>query len=201
MTQSIDLYYDFGSPNAYMAREALKGVVERTGVSVTEHPVLIGGIFKLTNNLPPWMAFRKCEPKMKYMMLEIDRFVNDHNLTQYKFNSHFPVNTLLPMRAATAALEMGVHDQFVEPVFKAMWEESRNIGEADVLTSVLNNAGLDGAALVEAAQDQAIKDKLAANTQAVVDRGAFGIPTMFIGDDMYFGKDRVWMIEQNLKAV
>lgn len=195
---TLDFYYDFGSPNAYMAREALKGVSARTGLNVIEHPVLIGGIFKLTHNQPPWMAHAKCAPKMRYMMLELERFVKDHDLKNYKMNAHFPVNTLLPMRAAIAAQEAGVHDPFVEVVFKAMWEESQNIGDPNILETVLNSAGLDGNALIEPTQDQAIKDKLMKATQAVVDRGAFGLPTFFLGDEMYFGKDRVWMIEKKV---
>jgi 2-hydroxychromene-2-carboxylate isomerase len=198
MTQTLDLYYDFGSPNAYFAREALKGVSQRTGVVVNEHPVLIGGIFKLTDNQPPWMAFGKCANKMAYMQLEIKRFIQDHKLDRFTFNSSFPVNTLLPMRAAIAAEIAGVHDVFVGPVFKAIWEDDKNIGDPLVLAQVLTQAGLDGDALVAATQDQAIKDKLMAATQACVDRGVFGLPAMFLGDDLYFGKDRVWMVEAKL---
>ncbi len=196
----IDFYYDFGSPNAYFAREALKGVSERTGVKVNLHPALIGGIFKLTNNQPPWMAHAKCAPKMNYMRLEIERFVKDHELDSFRFNSHFPINTLLAMRAAIAAQNTGVHDIFVDVMFKAIWEDNKNIADPDVVIEVLNKAGLDGAALVAATQDQSVKDGLMAATQAIVEKGAFGLPTMFLGDDMYFGKDRVWLIEKRLSA-
>ena len=197
---SLDLYYDFGSPNAYFAREALKEVSRRTGLVVIEKPALIGGIFKLTNNQPPWMASAACANKLAYMQLEIKRFIADHKLTQFKFNSSFPVRTILPMRGAIAALDRGIHDQYVEAVFKAIWEDDNNISDPAVLTNVLNEAGLDGDAIVAATQDQTIKDKLKEATQAAVDRGAFGLPTMFLGDDMYFGKDRVWMIEKKLSA-
>lgn len=197
---SLDFYYDFGSPNAYFAREALKGVSRRTGLEVIEKPALIGGIFKLTNNQPPWLAHGKCANKMAYMQLEIQRFVRDHKLTKFRFNSAFPVNTLMPMRAAMAALDAGVHAEYVDAVFKAIWEDDKNISDPEVLAAVLNEARMDGAALVAATQEQDIKDKLLAATQAVVDRGAFGLPTMFLGNDMYFGKDRVWMVEQKITA-
>jgi len=196
----LDLYYDFGSPNAYFAREAFLQMQSRIDLELREYSVLIGGVFKSTNNLPPWQAFAGCAPKMAYMQLEIQRFVEDHKLTNFRFNSHFPVNTLLAMRAATAAVEAGVHDQFVGPVFKAMWEDSLDISQPEVLEKVLNDAGLDGNALVTATQDPAIKQKLMEATQKIVDRGAFGLPTFFLGDDMYFGKDRVWMIEKKLSA-
>ncbi len=199
-TRVLDFYYDFGSPNAYFAREALKGVSARTGLIIEEHPVLIGGIFKLTHNQPPWMAHAGCKQKMAYMMLEIQRFVADHTLADFQFNTAFPVNTLLAMRAATAAVEAGVHDACVGPIFKAIWEDDKDISQPDVLADVLNHAGLNGSALVSKAGEQATKDKLAAATQAVVDRGAFGLPAMFLGSDMYFGKDRVAYIEHVLTS-
>ncbi|NNE58222.1 MAG: 2-hydroxychromene-2-carboxylate isomerase [Hellea sp.] len=197
----LDLYYDFGSPNAYLAREAFKQLKQRFDLTVKEHPVLIGGIFKATNNQPPWLAHGNCAPKMDYMRLEIMRFVQDHGLTKFKMNSHFPVNTLLAMRAAIAALESGVHEAFISPVFKAMWEDSLDISDSAVLTNILNEAGLDGAGLVAATTRTEIKEKLVAATQAAVDRGIFGLPAFFLEDEMYFGKDRVWMIEKKLSAL
>jgi len=194
--RSLDFYYDFGSPNAYFAWKALQGVSERTGLSVNMHPALIGGIFKLVGNTPPWMAFGNIPQKMSYMLLEIERFVKDHNLTDYKMNSAFPVNTLLSMRVAIAAQKAGVHDAYVPAVFKAMWEDDKNISDPAIFLDVLNKAGLDGAALLEAAQTDVVKDGLKTATQACVDRGAFGLPTFFLGENMYFGKDRVWQIER-----
>lgn len=193
---SLDFYYDFGSPNAYFAWKALQGVTERTGLEVIMHPVLIGGLFKSTGNQPPWQAFGNVPNKMKYMQLEIQRFVKDHNLTEYKFNSAFPVNTLLPMRAAIAAQQAGVHESYYPAVFKAIWEDDKNISQPEILAGVLTEAGMDGKALVEATQTPEVKQALMEATQACVDRGAFGLPTFFLGDDIYFGKDRVWQIEQ-----
>ncbi len=197
VSKAVDFYYDFGSPNAYMAWKAL---TEIDGIVLNMKPVLIGGIFKLTGNMPPWQSAGGVANKMSYMQLELKRFVKDHQLTKFRFNSHFPVNTLLAMRAAIAAEKAGVHDAFYPAVFAAMWEDSLDVSRPEVLVGVLDDAGLDGKALVEAATTQEVKDSLMVATQAVVDRGAFGLPTMFVGDDIYFGKDRVWMIEKRLTA-
>jgi len=152
------------------------------------HPVLIGGIFKSTGNQPPWQAFGS--------ELEIQRFIKDHDLTDFKFNSAFPVNTLLAMRGAIAAQAAGVHDAFYPAVFKAIWEDDKNISQPETLADALNETGLDGAALVAATQTPEIKQGLMDATQTCVDRGAFGLPTFFLGDDIYFGKDRIWQIEK-----
>jgi len=196
VSAKLDFYYDFGSPNAYFAWKALQGVSERTGLEVIMHPVLIGGIFKSTGNQPPWQAFGNVPNKMRYMQLEIQRFIKDHNLVDFKFNSAFPINTLLAMRGAIAAQRAGAHDLYYPSVFKAIWEDDKNISQPDVLAEILNEAAMDGAALVEATQTAEVKQGLMEATQACVDRGAFGLPTFFLGDEIYFGKDRVWQIEQ-----
>ena len=139
--KTLDFYYDFGSPNAYFAWKALQGVSDRTGLEVIMHPVLIGGIFKSTGNQPPWQAFGNVPNKMKYMQLEIQRFIKDHKLTAFKFNSAFPVNTLLAMRGAIAAQNAGLHDAYYPAVFKAIWEDDKNISLPEVLADVLNETG------------------------------------------------------------
>lgn len=198
--KTLDFYYDFGSPNAYFALKALAGVTERTGLTINMLPVLIGGIFKSTNNQPPWMAYSNVPAKLDYERLEINRFIETHELTKFKFNSAFPVNTLLAMRAAIAARSAGVHDAFYPAVFNAIWEEDKDISQPDVLAGVLNDAGLDGEALVAATQDPSIKQGLMDATTACVARRVFGLPSFFLGDDLYFGKDRIWQIEQALKT-
>lgn len=196
---SLDFYYDVGSPNAYFAWKALQQVSARTGLEVIMHPVLIGGIFKSTNNQPPWQAFGNVPNKMKYMQLEIQRFIQDHALTEFKFNSAFPVNTLLAMRGAVAAQKTDVHDSYYPAVFKAIWEEDKDISQPEILASVLDEAGLDGKGLIAATQTPDIKQGLMDATQACVDRGAFGLPSFFLGEDMYFGKDRIWQIERAIE--
>ena len=198
--KTLDFYYDFGSPNAYFAWKALAGVTKRTGLHINMLPVLIGGIFKSTNNQPPWMAYSNVPAKLDYERLEINRFIETHKLTDFKFNSAFPVNTLLSMRAAIAAQHADVHDAFYPAVFNAIWEDDKDISQPNVLTVVLNDAGLDGEALVAATQDPSIKQGLMDATAACVARGVFGLPSFFLGDDLYFGKDRIWQIEQALST-
>lgn len=198
--KTLDFYYDFGSPNAYFAWKALAGVTERTGLKINMLPVLIGGIFKSTNNQPPWMAYSNVPAKLDYERLEINRFIETHKLTDFKFNSAFPVNTLLSMRAAIAAQHADVHDAFYPAVFNAIWEDDKDISQPNVLAAVLTDAGLDGEALVAATQDPSIKQGLMDATAACVARGVFGLPSFFLGDDLYFGKDRIWQIEQALST-
>lgn len=195
-SKTLEFYYDFGSPNAYFAWKALQDVRKRTGLNVIMHPVLIGGIFKITNNQPPWQAFANVPNKMKYMQLEIQRFIKDYKLTEFKFNSAFPVNTLLAMRGAIAAKEAGHHETYYPAVFKAIWEADKDISQPEVLAAILIEAGLDGDAIIEATKMPKVKKGLMDATQACVDRGAFGLPTFFLADEMYFGKDRILQIEQ-----
>jgi 2-hydroxychromene-2-carboxylate isomerase len=200
MAKTLDFIFDFGSPNAYLAHKALGGVIERTGASVQYIPCLLGGIFKATGNQPPMMAFGGVKGKLDYERLEMNRFIIKHGLTKFLFNAHFPVNTLLLMRGAIAAEQMGKLAPFIETGLKAMWEDNQKMDDPEVFVGVLNDAGLDGEALLAATQDPDVKAKLASNTEAAVARGVFGIPTFFVGDEMFFGKDRMAQIEEELMA-
>lgn len=190
MTKTIEFYYDFGSPNVYLAWKALSQV---DGLTLILKPVLIGGIFKGTNNQPPWQAFAGVPAKMHYMMAEIRRFATIYDLSDFKMNPHFPVNTLLAMRTAMVAHADGVEDRFFPAVQIAMWETGQDIAQTHVLAAVLNEAGLPGADMVARTQEPEIKQALMDATQAAIDRGLFGLPTWFDGADMYFGKDNCWM--------
>lgn len=192
----IDFYYDFGSPNVYLAWHSLRRV---DGLTINLKPALIGGLFKAANNKPPWQAFGQVPAKMKYMMTEIERFVRMYDLSDFQMNPNFPVMTILPMRVAMVALEDGVHDQCFEAVLSAMWEQGLKVSEPGVLAYVLNAAGLPGDAMVERTQDQAIKDALMAATDAASKKQIFGLPTWFAKDksgeeQMFFGKDCCWMM-------
>ncbi len=193
---TIDFIFDFGSPNAYLAWRVLPGIAERTGVKIRLIPCLLGGIFKLTNNQPPMAAFGEVKGKLAYEALETRRFVAKHGLTAYRFNPHFPVNTLLIMRGMIAAQRAGVADAYLETVLRAMWEAGEKMDDPDVVTRVLTAAGLDAEALLAATQDPEVKAALAANTEAAVARGVFGSPTFFVGDEMFFGKDRLGQVEE-----
>lgn len=200
MTGKVEFLFDFASPNAYLSYHVLREVAERQRVEVVLAPVLLGGLFKLTNNQPPMLAFGEVKGKLEYDMLETQRFIEAHGLNKFVFNPHFPINTITLMRGFIAAQEMGVVDQYVEANLSAMWEQGLNMGDPEVAAGVWQSAGLDAAGLAEAIQTQPVKDALLQNTQQAADRGAFGVPTFFVGDEMFFGKERIIQIEQMLQS-
>ena len=200
MTRTIDFIFDFASPNGYFAHHGLKGVAERTGASVRLIPCLLGGIFKATGNQAPFLAFGGVKGKMDYEMLEIRRFVARHSLTAFRMNPNFPVNSLTAMRGLCAVAPGPDFDRYVEAVLGGFWERRLAMGDPAVLQSVLDEAGLDGADLIARAQTDDVKARLAANTEAAVARGVFGVPTFFVGDEMFFGKERLGQLEALLSA-
>lgn len=192
--QTLDFYYDFGSPNVYLAWKALSQV---DGLTLHLKPVLIGGLFKGSNNQPPWKAFAGVPAKMRYMMAEIERFARLYGLSEFKMNPHFPVNTLLAMRTAMVAHDQGVEDTFYPAVQTAMWETGQDVSKPHVLAAVLSEVGLPGEEMVAKTQDPSVKQALMDATDAALKRNLFGLPTWFAktdqGEDMYFGKENCWM--------
>jgi 2-hydroxychromene-2-carboxylate isomerase len=197
---TIDFIFDFGSPNAYLAGKVLPGIAQRTGATVNLIPCLLGGIFKATNNRSPVQAFGEVKGKLAYENLETRRFVAKHGLHGFRMNPHFPVNTLLIMRGLVAARRMGVEVGYVEVVQAAMWEQGEKMDDPEVVRVVLDAGGLDAEALLAATQDPEVKAELVANTEAAVARGVFGIPTFFVGEEMFFGKDRLAQVEEAAAA-
>lgn len=194
----LDFYFDFGSPNAYYSYKVLPEILQRTGADLVIHPVLLGGLFKITGNQPPMMAFGGVKGKLEYEMLESKRFADKYKLIDFKFNEHFPVNTVSIMRGLLAAQELGCEKQYIDVVLSAMWEQSLKMDDPEVMAKALSDGGLDAEAIMALIQTDPIKDKLKANTQAAADRGAFGIPTFFVGDEMFFGKERLGQVEEEL---
>jgi 2-hydroxychromene-2-carboxylate isomerase len=202
MTVKVDFIFDFASPNAYLSYKTLHDIVARTGAEFNIIPCLLGGIFKATGNQPPMVAFAGVKGKMAYEMLETTRFIEKHQLDDFKMNEHFPVNTLLLMRGAIAAEQGGQLLEYLEAGLKAMWEQSLKMDDPEVFVTAMTDAGLDGAKLLEQTQNPVVKAKLVANTEAAVQRGAFGIPTFYVGEEMFFGKDRLGQLEDEvLKAM
>jgi 2-hydroxychromene-2-carboxylate isomerase len=200
MAKTLDFIFDFASPNAYMASMVLPDILERTGATLNVIPCLLGGLFKATGNQAPFTAFSGIKGKMDYEMLESRRFVARHGLTSFRMNPHFPINTLLIMRAFVAAGLEGVGERYMEVVLKAMWEDGQNMGDPEIVAKVLTDAGLDAGALMTRAQTDEVKGILMGNTTAAADRGAFGIPTFFVGDEIFFGKERLGQVEEALSA-
>ena len=196
MTVHVEFLFDFGSPNAYLCHRVIPAIEARTGVKFEYVPVLLGGIFKLSGNRSPAEAFAGIPNKRAYDQLEIKRFVAKHQLDRYRHNPFWPVNTLQIMRGAVAAQKQGCFEPYVEAVYVAMWEEGRNMEDPEVIVRTLNEAGLDGQRLYAGTQDPEVKSLLMANTQAAFERGAFGSPTFFVGDEIFFGKDRLREVEE-----
>jgi 2-hydroxychromene-2-carboxylate isomerase len=200
MSATIEFIFDFASPNAYLAYRALPAIVERIGARLMINPCLLGGIFKATGNVAPAVAYAPVKGKLEYEMLEIRRFVARHRLEKFRFNPHFPVNTLMLMRGLVAARESGDEAAYLEMGLEGLWEEGLKLDDREVLARRIDSAGLNSASLLAAAQTDRVKLKLADNTAAAVARGVFGIPTFFVGDDMFFGKDRLGQVEQAIEA-
>ena len=199
MSKNCEFIFDFGSPNAYLVHQVLPALLQRTGAELVLTPCLLGGIFKATGNRPPSQAFAGVQGKMDYELLEMKRFMARHGITRFRMNSAFPVNTLLPMRALVAAQMEQVATPFVGAVLAAMWEQDRRIDDAHVLAEVLTHAGLDADLLLDRSAQPAVKQALIENTQFAVDRGVFGIPTFFVGNEMFFGKERLPQVEEELQ--
>jgi len=198
MTLDLQFHFDFASPNAWFVHRVIPDIETRTGAHFTYVPVLLGGIFKATGNQAPMLAFAGIKNKLDYQGLEIRRFIQRYDLTAFQMNSHFPVNSLQIMRIAVAAAQEGVLPLYVETVFQAMWEKSLKMDDPEVIATTLNAAGLDADKLIAMSITPEIKARLAANTEASVNRGAFGIPTVFVNDEIYFGKDAVREIEDQI---
>ncbi len=198
-TPAVEFLFDFGSPNAYLAHRVIPAIEARTGAKFAYFPALLGGIFKATGNRSPMEAFGGIPSKLAYEGRERDRFVARHGLTRFASNPHFPVNTLAIMRGAVAARRLGVFEAYVEAVFVAMWEQGRKMDDPAVIAEVLAAAGLPAQELIALTQDQAVKDELVANTNAAVARGVFGSPSFFVGDELWFGKDRLGEVETAIR--
>jgi 2-hydroxychromene-2-carboxylate isomerase len=188
--------FDFGSPNAFLSHEAIPAIEKRTGVKFEYVPILLGGIFKATNNKSPAETLAGIKNKREFHALETERFVKRFQVKPYVWNPFFPVNTLNLMRAAVAAGLEGVFEKYVEAAFYHMWVEPKKMDDPEVAMKALAASGLDAAKLFARAQEPEVKAKLLENTQSAVERGAFGSPTFFVGKEMFFGKEQLREVEE-----
>ena len=198
--KKLDFYFDFASPTAYFGYQVRKDFPEKYNCEIKFTPVLLGCIFKSTNNKPPMEQFFGVLNKNEYQSLEIERFVERHKLTKFKMNPHFPVITLQMMRGAVAADMDGYLEDYIEKVLVHMWEEPKKMDDPEVIKVAFEESGLDADKLMNQMQEPDVKAKLISNTEEAVKRGLFGIPTFFLDDEMYFGKDTIWMIEEILAS-
>ena len=196
----VEFHFDFGSPNAYFAHKLIPAIEQRTGATFRYVPVLLGGVFKLTNNQAPMVQFKGIKNKLEYQRLETKRFIRKHGLTQFKMNPHFPINTVQIMRGAVAAEMDGRFTVYIDAVFRHIWEEGSKMDDPEVIRAALDEASLDGVRTLQRIQDQAVKDRLLKNTEGSVARGTFGSPTFFVGEEIFFGKDRLGDVEEAIEA-
>ena len=192
----VEFLFDFGSPNAYLAERVIPDIERRTAVKFAYVPVLLGGIFKLTNNRSPGESLVGIKNKPQFMELETERFIRRHNITTFRKNPFFPVNTLQLMRAAVAAQFEGVFEPYFRAAYHHMWEEPKKMDDPQVARKAFISSNIDFDRLFARAQQQDVKDRLLKLTQEAVDRGAFGSPTFFVGNEMFFGKDQLRDVEE-----
>jgi 2-hydroxychromene-2-carboxylate isomerase len=197
MTKTFEFLFDFGGPNSYLAHKVLPEFCAGHGAEAIYVPVLLGGLFKITNNQAPLIRYAETPAKRSYEMLEFNRFVKAHKIP-FTMNAHFPINSLHLMRGAVAAKHLGCFMPYVEAVMAAMWEEGANMGDADIVRATLDEAGLDSAAILQKADDAEVKAELVANTEKAAERGAFGVPTFFVGDEIFWGKERLAQVAEAL---
>ncbi|WP_375786058.1 2-hydroxychromene-2-carboxylate isomerase [Bradyrhizobium sp. Pha-3] len=196
VSQNPQFLFDFGSPNAFLSHEAIPAIEQRTGVKFEYVPILLGGIFKATNNKSPAETLAGVKNKPEFMKIETERFLKRFNVKPYTWNPFFPVNTLNLMRAAVAAQLEGVFEKYIEAAFHHMWVEPKKMDDPEVAGKAIAASGLDAAKLFARAQDADVKARLIANTQAAVERGAFGSPTFFVGNEIFFGKEQLREVEE-----
>jgi len=188
--------FDVGSPNAFLSHEAIPAIEKRASIKFEYVPILLGGIFKSTNNKSPAETLAGVKNKREFHQIETERFLKRFNVQPYVWNPFFPVNTLNLMRAAVAAQLEGVFEEYVEAAFHHMWREPKKMDDPEVAAKALSSSGLDGAKLLARAQEPEVKAKLLENTQSAVERGAFGSPTFFVGKEMFFGKEQLREVEE-----
>ena len=192
----VEFHFDFGSPNAYLSHLVIPRIESLTGVKFEYVPVLLGGVFKLTNNRSPAESLAGIKNKPQYERLETTRFIRRHGITKFQSNPFFPVNTLMIMRGAIAARSLGVFERYVDEMYRHMWAEPKKMDDPDIVRTVLEAAGFDSARWFELIQTPAVKEELLRNTERSVERGTFGSPTFFVDGEIFFGKDRLRDVEE-----
>ena len=192
----IEFHFDFGSPNAYLSHLVIPEIEKRTGVKFEYVPVLLGGVFKMTNNRSPAQSLAGIKNKPEYERLEMTRFIRRHKITSYRSNPFFPVNTLMMMRGAIAPRSLGVFERYVDEMYRNMWADPKKMDDPNVFRAALNEARLETARILGLIETQPVKDQLLENTRRSVERGTFGSPTFYVGNEIFFGKDRLRDVEE-----
>ncbi len=187
----IEFHYDFGSPNAYLVHKAIPSITDKTGIAFEYLPVLLGGVFKATNNVSPIVSLQGIKNKPQYQNIETRRFCATHGISPQVPNPHFPVNTLKIMRGAVFARDQDYYLDYIDALYGGMWEQALKLDDDDVIRATLSAAGLPIEEIMTGMVDPTVKQRLIENTENSVGRGTFGSPTLFVGDEIFFGKDKL----------
>ena len=196
----VEFHFDFGSPNAYLAELVIPAIERRTGVKFEYVPVLLGGIYKATGNMSPADSLRGIKNKPEYQKLETERFMRRHNITKFRQNPFFPVNTLMLMRGAVAAQFEGMFEPYFRAAYHHMWEEPKKMDDVEIFRAAFKSSGIDIERLMVRAQQDDVKKRLIDQTTDAINRGSFGSPTFFVGKEMFFGKDQLRDVEEEILA-
>ncbi|PWE47585.1 2-hydroxychromene-2-carboxylate isomerase [Pseudomonas prosekii] len=195
MSKTVEFFFDLGSPATYLAYTQLPKICAQTGSQLVYKPMLLGGVFKATGNASPAMI----PAKGRYMFKDLDRYAQRYDVP-LKFNPHFPINTLMLMRAVTGMQVRHPErfQAFIDCLFSALWVEGRNLDDPATVAAVLTENGFDPNAVLALTADEHIKTVLKETTEQAVQRGVFGAPSMFIGDELFFGQDRLDFVREAL---
>lgn len=196
----VQFHYDFGSPNAYHSHQVIKGIEARTGIHFDYVPILLGGVHKLTNNKSPMAAFGDVKGKLDYMRADTARFMKRNGIDKFQFNSNFPVMTIAIMRGATYARGKAWYADYIDAMFHHMWEAGKKMDDPEVIGTALAESGLPAQEIFEAVQTPEVKQALIDTTNASVERGNFGSPCFFVDDEMFYGKETLWEVEEAINA-
>ena len=191
-----EFLFDFGSPNAYLSHLVIPKIEQRTGVKFEYIPVLLGGVFKATNNVSPAISLKGIKNKGEYQGIETQRFLKKHQISNYQRNPYFPVNTLQVMRGAIFAKQANIFQQYINEIYRHMWENPKKMDDPETFREALIESKLPADDIMNGINSAEVKGELIQNTNEAVERGVFGSPSFFVDDDLYFGKDKLVEVEE-----
>ena len=191
-----EFLFDFGSPNAYLSHLVIPRIEKRTGVKFEYIPVLLGGVFKATNNVSPAISLKGIKNKGEYQGIETQRFLKKHDISNYQRNPYFPVNTLQVMRGAIFAKQANIFQQYINEIYRHMWENPKKMDDPETFREALIESKLPADDIMNGINSAEVKGELIQNTNEAVERGVFGSPSFFVDDDLYFGKDKLVEVEE-----
>jgi 2-hydroxychromene-2-carboxylate isomerase len=198
MSKTVEFFFDVGSPTAYLASTQIASIASETGSTLKYRPMLLGGVFKATGNQSPVSV----PAKGKWMFSDMTMWANRYGVS-LKMNPHFPINTLPLMRGAVGMQSKNPEkfESYLTAVMSAIWKDKKNMGDPTVIAEVLTSAGFDPTQFMALIAQDDVKAALISNTEEAVNRGVFGAPTFFVGEQMFFGQDRLMFVKEALQAV